>query len=196
MDKDFRYHNVSYGGIHQLLTVEYWESRPRYDIRKCPGEALPDFNHHYNEPVIKVEGMEDPRRIRIIFEDPSDVPWTIEVRATGRSYISLGDLWNEIFNSLQKPVERSEWALTMLSLPSTLRGHKKRSLNSLMKNRCQALQAGRLLRVDWLHSSFGTYFVGLKKADNTADSMLLPGEQKCEYTFVAKFSSKSQTLKQ
>lgn len=176
-------------GLHHLLQED--RSRPRYDVRKHPEQAVPEFDTFCSEPALLADIGPTPRMIRIIFEDPGDMPWTIDIRAKGKRYITLEEVLIGIYDALHERVSPSEFALFRMRIPHSLFESRERQWKLMIKERrrTSAHDDHTLLRVDWLRCYRGPYFVSLRKNDSLAQQLLLPGMGKCEHTYVARFSS-------
>lgn len=175
--------------LHSQLKED--RSRSRYDTRKNPEKVISDFNSCYAEPAVYVKDGVTPKIIRIIFEDPSDCPWTIEIQTEGFRSVTLGEVWTALYKGLNEKITPSEWSLYTYRLPFSLSVERQRAWRIASSERRRELNVRdkSILRVDWLKCSRGVYFVGLRRDDNLAKKLLLPGMAPCEYTYVAKFST-------
>ena len=116
----------------------------------------------------------------------SDLPWTISVKAANGQYVTVGEVYEAIFNGLQGVVTHPEYRLTE---PRT-----RKKMADQYQKRCTQYplehneHARGIKRVDYLlHRNV---FGGLKRDDKQAEELMMLNDQKMQYTWVLTFMSR------
>jgi hypothetical protein len=110
----------------------------------------------------------------------ADIPWTISVRAGNGQFVTVGEVYEAIFNTLQGVVTHPEYRLT------EARARKK--MADQYQKRCTQYplehneHARGIKRVDYLLSK--NVFAGLKRDDKLAEELMMLNDQKMQYTWV------------
>lgn len=116
----------------------------------------------------------------------ADIPWTISIKAANGQYVTVGEVYETIFNTLQGVVTHPEYRLTEARTRKKMADQyqKRCTLYPLENNE----HARGIKRVDYLlHKNV---FGGLKRDDKLAEELMMLNDQKMQYTWVLTFMSR------
>jgi len=162
--------------VHPFLghrTSEIWEVfRP----------VAPILNKMYNAANLPATQPYQPE-MRLV---SAELPWTVSVKAANGQFVTVGEVYEAIFNTLQGVVTHPEYRLT------ETRTRKK--MADQYQKRCTQYplehneHARGIKRVDYLlHRNV---FGGLKRDDKLAEELMMLNDQKMQYTWVLTFISR------
>jgi hypothetical protein len=164
--------------VHPLLG----QPQNRSDIWEVFRPAAPHLNKMYNAANLPATQPYQPE-MRLV---TADLPWTISVRAANGQYVTVGEVYEAIFNTLQGVVTHPEYRLTE---PRT-----RKKMADQYQKRCTQYplehneHARGIKRVDYLlHRNV---FGGLKRDDKQAEELMMLNDQKMQYTWVLTFTSR------
>jgi len=116
----------------------------------------------------------------------ADLPWTISVKAINGQFVTVGEVYEAIFNSLQGVVTHPEYRLT--------EARTRKKMADQYQKRCTQYPLEHnehtrgIKRVDYLlHRNV---FGGLKRDDKLAEELMMLNDQKMQYTWVLTFTSR------
>ena len=116
----------------------------------------------------------------------TDIPWTVTVKAANGHYVTVGEVYEAIFTTLQGVVTHPEYRLTE---PRT-----RKKMADQYQKRCTQYPLEHnehtrgIKRVDYLlHRNI---FAGLKRDDKLAEELMMLNDQKMQYTWVLTFTSR------
>jgi len=110
----------------------------------------------------------------------ADMPWTIPVRAGNGQFVTVGEVYEAIFNTLQGVVTHPEYRLT--------EARTRKKMADQYQKRCTQYplehneHARGIKRVDYLLSK--NVFAGLKRDDKLAEELMMLNDQKMQCTCV------------
>jgi hypothetical protein len=116
----------------------------------------------------------------------ADIPWTISVKAANGQFVTVAEVYEAIFHTLQGVVTHPEYRLTE---PRT-----RKKMADQYQKRCTQYplehneHARGIKRVDYLLSK--NVFGGLKRDDKQAEEFMMLNDQKMQYTWVLAFMSR------
>lgn len=162
--------------VHPFLgqrTSENWEVfRPASQI----------LNKMYNAAGLPATQPYQPE-MRLV---SADIPWTISVKAANGQYVTVGEVYEAIFSTLQGVVTHPEYKLTE---PRT-----RKKMADQYQKRCTQYPLEHnehtrgIKRVDYLlHKNI---FGGLKRDDKLAEELMMLNDQKMQCTWVLTFVSR------
>lgn len=116
------------------------------------------------------------RHMRLISKD---FPWTIDIIPRRISdVITCGDVWKALHAGLQEKLKDSDWGYLNIQAEGHMTNRK--AVVDAMEQR----GGENPIRIDWLGDR--NIFKGLEKDDGYARRRLLPGEESCEETWIAR----------
>ncbi|KAI6130656.1 hypothetical protein EDD16DRAFT_1540008 [Pisolithus croceorrhizus] len=130
-----------------------------YDLRRDPQTLV--FRNLDRRPDQRdmAQTVTDPRTpwMRIY---NSRLPWYIDIVAQDGGYITLADLFQQLFAALQKPIQQSDY------YNDDLDDHDRQALNQAYVGRCrdEVERLGGVRRVDFLRGK--VFFEGLSRGKN------------------------------
>jgi hypothetical protein len=162
--------------VHPFLgqrSSEFWEVfRP----------VAPILNKMYNAVNLPATQPYQPE-MRLV---SADLPWTISVKATNGQYVTVGEVYETIFNALQGVVTHPEYRLTEVRTRKKMADqYQKRCTHYPLEHN---EHTRGIKRVDYLlHKNV---FGGLKRDDKLAEELMMLNDQKMQYTWVLTFMSR------
>lgn len=161
--------------VHPLLG----QPQNRADIWEVFRPAAPILTKTYQAVNLPATQPYQPE-MRLV---SADLPWTISVKAANGQYVTVGEVYEAIFNTLQGVVTHPEYRLTE---PRT-----RKKMADQYQKRCTQYplehneHARGIKRVDYLlHRNV---FGGLKRDDKQAEELMMLNDQKMQYTWVLTF---------
>ena len=145
-----------------------------FDLRERPREHdAEQYDRHSRYSLF----LQPVRRVRLVCKN---FPWTVEVKD---EWVFCARVWDAIYNALQKPIKRSEWALI---------AHDERKMSEIKRARDKRLERNPEddqcpKRIDWLGEM--TLFRGLERDEAFAKKILLPGKEENVETCVIRLDS-------
>jgi len=164
--------------VHPLLG----QPQNRSDIWEAFRPTASVLNKMYNAVNLPATQPYQPE-MRLV---SADLPWTISIKAANGQYVTVGEVYEAIFNTLQGVVTHPEYRLTE---PRT-----RKKMADQYQKRCTQYplepneHARGIKRVDYLlHRNV---FGGLKRDDKQAEELMMLNDQKMQYTWVLTFMSR------
>lgn len=159
--------------VHPFLgqkSSEFWEVfRP----------VAPILNKMYTAVNLPATQPHQPE-MRLV---SADLPWTISIKAANGQFVTVGEVYEAIFSTLQGVVTHPEYRLTEVRTRKKMADQyqKRCTLYPLENNE----HTRGIKRVDYLlHRNV---FGGLKRDDKLAEELMMLNDQKMQYTWVLSF---------
>ena len=162
--------------VHPFLgqrSSEFWEVfRP----------VGPILNKMYNAVNLPATQPYQPE-MRLV---SADLPWTISIKAANGQFVTVGEVYETIFNTLQGVVTHPEYRLTEARTRKKMADqYQKRCTHYPLENN---EHTRGIKRVDYLLNR--NVFGGLKRDDKLAEELMMLNDQKMQYTWVLTFMSR------
>ncbi|KAI5989575.1 hypothetical protein EDD15DRAFT_2389008 [Pisolithus albus] len=145
--------------LHRYLQHDKVYPPTIYDLRRDPQTLVFRSLDRRPDQRDMAQTVTDPRTpwMRIY---NSRLPWYIDIVAQDGGYITLADLFQQLFAALQKPIHQSDY------YNDDLDDHDRQALNQAYLSRCrdEAERMGGVRRVDFLRGK--VFFEGLSKGKN------------------------------
>lgn len=165
-------------GLRQIEVYPYiamGQNQIPFDLRTPPREYEPQqYEYHCGFAVLR----EPSKRLRLVCPN---FPWTIEIQ--GEWPVCCVHVWEALYESLQKPIKSSEWALIVHD------ENKKREIQRACRKRLEKHPDDNLRprRIDWLGEM--TLFRGLYRDEAFEKTVLVPGKDTWAETYVIRLDS-------
>lgn len=145
--------------LHRYLQHDKVYPPTIYDLRRDPQTLVFRSLDRRPDQRDMAQTVTDPRTpwMRIY---NSRLPWYIDIVAQDGGYITLADLFQQLFAALQKPIHQSDY------YNDDLDDHDRQALNQAYIGRCrdEVERMGGVRRVDFLRGK--VFFEGLSKGKN------------------------------
>ena len=170
----------------QLAPVQQYAVHP-YLVRSSEmwevfRPVAPILNKMYNAASLPATQPYQPE-MRLV---SIDIPWTVTVKATNGHYVTVGEVYEAIFTTLQGVVTHPEYRLTEQRMRKKMADQYQKRCTQYPLEHNEHTRG--IKRVDYLlHKNI---FAGLKRDDKLAEELMMLNDQKMQCTWVLTFTSR------
>ncbi|KAF8513106.1 hypothetical protein BU17DRAFT_53438, partial [Hysterangium stoloniferum] len=157
-------------------TLEVGSYAIRWDVRDPPDNLRQRYRNKRPSDSLAAPAISTQSRYLCIISH--DFPWTVAISTNDARPLTVIDVIEGLYDSLNKAVRRSEWALA-----ADVQRYLMLKAN---KARRRATVAMGIRRVDWLGTR--CMFKGLEKDEELARRRIMPGDRPSD-VWVVRFGS-------